>query len=72
MIPESYEQWVHCITVLCRIQLTSEYSSSRLNELRQPEHTRTRQFRRLYGDEHWQRVIKWFERSLADKGGKSN
>ncbi|MGI9470472.1 MAG: hypothetical protein ACR2NZ_02990 [Rubripirellula sp.] len=63
MIPESYEQWVHCITVRCRIALSAEYVAERLSVLRNTHHSQTRDFRRLYGDEHWKRVIGWFEKS---------
>ena len=66
MIPESYDQWVHCITIKCGIPLTRNYSTRRLSELRDENDARTKKFREFYGDNHWQRVIKWFERSLAE------
>ena len=67
MIPESYDQWVHCITVKCSIPLTADYVDGRLAELRDAEDPRTVKFRGMYGDEHWRRVIGWFERSLSER-----
>ena len=67
MIPESYDQWVHCITVRCGIQLTEQYASGRLRELRDQQHPRTKEFRRIYGDDYWQRVISWFEQNLSGR-----
>jgi hypothetical protein len=66
MIPESYEQWVHCIKVKCGIPLTREYAARRLSQLRDADDDRTKKFRDLYGDEYLQRVISWFERCLKD------
>ena len=71
MIPESYEQWVHCITVKCRIRLTADYANRRLTELRDVQQARTIKFREIYGDDHWRRVISWFERSLAASAERS-
>ena len=68
MTPQSYDQWVHCITVKCGISLTSDYAARRLKELRDERDVRTKKFRELYGEEHWRRTISWFERSLKENG----
>jgi hypothetical protein len=67
MIPDSYEQWRHCIEVDCAIGLTPLFIAERLRELRDPAHERTRQFARLYGVDHLQRVVAWFERAAAGR-----
>lgn len=71
-IPESYEQWRHCITVECRITLTAKFVKQRLAVWRDEKTEETRRFRQLYGDDHWRSVIGWFERAekeLAASGG---
>lgn len=64
VLPENYEQWVHCITVDCDIALTPAFVAQRLATLRDaPQSQETSRFRRSYGDRHWQKVIDWFERA---------
>lgn len=71
--PENYEQWRHCITVLCGIPLTPSFVSQRLAVWRDESSEETRRFRRRYGDAYWQSVIGWFERAEDDlKAGESS
>ena len=65
-IPETYEQWRHCITVECGIPLTPEFVAARLAAWRNEDREETTRFRRLYGDQHWQSVISWFERAESE------
>ncbi|MEM8769133.1 MAG: hypothetical protein AAGE43_16925 [Pseudomonadota bacterium] len=65
-IPETYEQWHHCITVECGIPLTSKFIADRLTVWRNEKAEETARFRRLYGDAHWQSVIGWFEKAEAE------
>ncbi len=60
-IPRSYQQWRECITVRCGIPLTKSYIDSRLGELRNASHPRTREFFGKYGQAHLNQVIQWFE-----------
>ncbi|MFC4297246.1 hypothetical protein ACFO0J_04230 [Castellaniella hirudinis] len=71
MIPQSYEQWRHCITVECGIALTPQYVEQRLSVWRNEalEETETQRFRRRYGDPHWRAVRKWFERASRELAG---
>jgi hypothetical protein len=62
VIPESYEQWLDCITIRCGINLTDNYIQSRLTELRDAEHPKTVEFATKYGNQHLKQVIRWFER----------
>lgn len=63
MIPRTYDEWRHCIEVDCGLQLTPAFIAERIAELANTEHERTRQYVRLYGEAHRQRVIEWFEQA---------
>lgn len=65
MIPRTFDQWHHCITVECGIALTEKYVADRLAVWRDPECEETRRFRQLYGDSHWQRVCMWFQQAVT-------
>ena len=56
MIPRTYAQWRHCITVECSIPLSADFIAQRLAVWRNAELEETQRFRRLYGDAHWQAV----------------
>lgn len=63
-IPETFEEWRHCIEHECRIKLTREYIEQRLAILHKPSHEATQRFIHHYGEHHWQQVVSWFERAL--------
>jgi hypothetical protein len=65
VIPETYAQWHHCITVECGIALTRAFADERLAVWRDPTHEETRRFERIYGAAHRERVLQWFERARA-------
>ena len=65
-VPGSYEEWVHCITVECGLKLDPSYIQTRIAALNDPRQEHTRQFTRLYGDAHRERVIQWFQLSLKE------
>jgi len=65
-MPSSFLEWRDCITVKCRIALTLEYVESRLRELRDSGHPKTREFTALYGDNYTQQVITWFEQASRE------
>lgn len=65
LIPQTYTQWRHCIEVDCGIALTPAFIAERLTVWRQPGHEETKRFVRLYGAEHLQRVVSWFEQAGA-------
>ncbi|MEM9382856.1 MAG: hypothetical protein AAGB93_23085 [Planctomycetota bacterium] len=62
----SYEDWRECIEVHCSIPLTPDFIRGRLAELGDGEHPRTKEFERLYGAEHLQRTIGWFQRAAEE------
>ena len=69
VIPLSYKQWRNCIEVRCKIRLTPTFIRERLAQLQDDKHAKTREFARLYGDDHLQRTIAWFRRA-ADEMAK--
>lgn len=69
MRPQNYDQWRYCITVECGIPLTAAFIAQRLAIWRSAQSEESLRFRRLYGDEHWESVIAWFERAGREAGG---
>ena len=63
IIPHSYQAWYHCITVDCGIKLTPEYVQQRINSLEDDNDFRTQQFISLYGMQHTQKVLGWFQQA---------
>jgi hypothetical protein len=61
-IPETYEQWRHCIIELCKQPLTPMYIDARIKALNDPSDYTTRKFIELYGDHQRLRTLKWFEK----------
>ncbi|MEM8734035.1 MAG: hypothetical protein AAGG44_07430, partial [Planctomycetota bacterium] len=59
-IPASYNQWRHFIEVTCRIKLTKSFLDDRLAELQNGDHSKTKEFARLYGADHLERTVSWF------------
>jgi hypothetical protein len=62
-MPASYSDWHHCITVDCNILLTAGYIDARITALQDDKDFRTRQFVKLYGQQHRHQVIEWFEQA---------
>lgn len=62
-VPQSYEEWQHCITVKCGLELTPAYISERLSALTDNEDYQTQRFIVLYGKQHLKSVIDWFHRA---------
>ncbi|MEM1451182.1 MAG: hypothetical protein AAGI22_18845 [Planctomycetota bacterium] len=62
----SYEDWRECIEVHCGIPLTQDFIRERLAELSDGTHPRTRDFERLYGAQHLQRTIQWFQQAAEE------
>ncbi len=60
MIPQNYNDWQHCITVDCKIEMTPQYVAERLKILSDERHDETKNFVKLYGQTHCQNVVAWF------------
>jgi hypothetical protein len=65
VIPQTYEQWQHCITVECGIPLTRAFAEERLAVWANPGAEEARRFEQLYGAAHRERVRQWFAQSLT-------
>ncbi|MFT3719735.1 hypothetical protein [Pseudorhodoferax sp.] len=66
LIPKTYDQWHHCITVECGLALTRTFIAQRLAVWRNAQSEETLRFRRLYGDQHWKSVMAWFEQASLE------
>jgi len=64
MIPQTFEQWKSCIINDCKINLTEDFARQRLAVYRNGEHSETRKFVQLYGEQHLQNIIQWFGMDL--------
>jgi hypothetical protein len=64
MIPLTYEQWHHCITVKCGISLSREFVERRICELSDDGNRDTQKFVQLYGDGQRQFTLRWFNQAL--------
>jgi hypothetical protein len=65
VIPQTYEQWHHCITVECGIPLTRAFAEERLAVWSNPAADETRRFEQRYGAAHRERVRQWFAQALT-------
>ena len=65
VIPQTYAQWHHCITVECGIALTRAFAEERLAVWSNPAADETRRFEQLYGPAHRERVRQWFAQALT-------
>jgi len=63
IIPQNYEQWRHCITVECGLELTPNFIETCLSTLQDNKEHYTQQFIRKYGTQHYQRVLGWFKQA---------
>ncbi|MGL4608841.1 MAG: hypothetical protein ACRCYY_04020 [Trueperaceae bacterium] len=61
MIPKTFQEWQHCITVECGIALNAAYVAERVNVLSDPKHQETQKFTARYGEAHTQQVLSWFK-----------
>lgn len=62
MIPQTYEEWRYCIIHDCKINLTKEFATIRLNVYKNADDPETIKFRQLYGDMHLNSVIFWLKK----------
>jgi len=63
MIPKTYAQWRHCITVDCGIALTRIFVERRLAASRAPAKEEARRFAQRHGEAYLQQVGAWFEQA---------
>lgn len=60
IIPTTYQEWEHCITVECGIPLTAEYIVKRIHALQDMDDYKTKKFIERWGTAHHARTLAWF------------
>lgn len=60
MIPQSYNEWHHCITQACKIKMDKNFIQTRIAAMENRNDSQTISFIQLYGEEHYQNVLGWF------------
>ncbi|MEL7231715.1 MAG: hypothetical protein AAGJ85_04315 [Pseudomonadota bacterium] len=65
-VPESYEDWKHCITVKCDIPLTAQYIDGRIAALTDDGDFNTQKFIERWGAKHHARTVEWFKRAKEE------
>ncbi|WP_019605983.1 hypothetical protein [Teredinibacter turnerae] len=63
LIPTTYEEWHHCITVICQQEMTLPYIEKRIKALNSPSDYMTQQFVTLYGEPQRLKTLQWFEQA---------
>ncbi|MEM7405923.1 MAG: hypothetical protein AAF458_11560 [Pseudomonadota bacterium] len=66
IFPADYVSWHHCITVKCRVPLTSAYLEERIATLSDSTSEETQRFVKRYGTTWHQQVLSWFRRAAAE------
>ncbi|MEM8526327.1 MAG: hypothetical protein AAGG68_16920 [Bacteroidota bacterium] len=64
MIARNFEEWKDCIVNDCRIKLTRAYAQSRLKVYENRNNRETKEFIRLYGENHWSNVVYWLKKAM--------
>ncbi|WP_153770656.1 hypothetical protein [Labrenzia sp. CE80] len=59
----TYDDWKHCIVEICKVPLSTDYVTARLQELRDEQNFNTRKFIKSWGEQHRQQVVAWFEQA---------
>ena len=60
MIPKTFEEWQNCIVNDCKINLTKDFAEKRLAVYKDNHNTEKKKFISLYGEQHLQNIINWF------------
>lgn len=61
MLPKTFKEWQHCITVDCGIELNAAYVTERIKILSDLQHKETPKFTKHYGEAHTKQVLRWFQ-----------
>lgn len=66
IIPRTYDEWRHCITVVCQQELTLPYIESRIKALNSANDYMTQKFVQLYGEQQRVSTLQWFEQARRE------
>jgi hypothetical protein len=69
---ESYADWRTCIEHYCGIRLTRDFIDTRIAELSDTSHEKTRRFVETWGEPHRQRVLSWFQKARDQFAGPNS
>jgi len=64
-IPQTFEEWEHCITVQCGIPLTPSFIAKRIAELEDESDFRTQQFIKTWDRDYHAKTVEWFRRAAS-------
>ena len=67
-VPDTYEEWKHCITVDCGIPLTRNFIKERIAALVDMGDFHTQKFIESWGPAHHARTLAWFRRAAEELG----
>ena len=65
-IPQTYEEWKHCITVKCDITLTQTYIAARLDVRKDRNDFHTEKFIHQWGEAFHAQTVAWFEQAAKE------
>ncbi len=65
MIPQTFNDWTNCIVNDCKINLTKDFAEKRLAVYQDNQNTETQKFISLYGEQHLQNIINWFNQIVT-------
>ena len=60
IVPTTYEEWEHCVTVKRGIPLTVKYVAERIEALRDMDDYHNQKFIEWWGDAQHARTLAWF------------
>ncbi|MEM9900944.1 MAG: hypothetical protein AAF865_06340 [Pseudomonadota bacterium] len=66
VVPTTFAEWKHCITVTCDIPLTEKYVRERIAALTDKDDFQTRKFIERWGDAHHARTLEWFKEAAVE------
>lgn len=62
-MPQSFEEWEHCITVKCGLSLTKDFVIQRIQSLEDRNDLRTQKFIEFWGEAHYAKTLEWFRQA---------
>ena len=65
VVPTTYDEWEHCITVQCGIPLTPEFVDERIKAMQDKNDFHTQKFIDQWGQDHYAQTLAWFEQAKA-------
>jgi len=69
IVPTTYDEWKHCITVSCNIPLTPDYVQERIVELSDTSNYHTQKYIERWGTRQHAKTLGWFKQAAAELSG---